>query len=60
MPDMIRHPVSFWIPAPFLRRGRHAGMTTIMYLIAGVIEYPQHETQNTINQFFKKRRLSWL
>ncbi len=30
MPDMIWHPVSFWIPA-------FAGMTTVTYLIAGVI-----------------------
>jgi hypothetical protein len=37
MPDLIRHPVPSWIPAPFLRRGRHAGMTTLRYLIAGVI-----------------------
>jgi hypothetical protein len=31
MPDMIRHDVSFWIPA-------FAGMTTVTYLIAGVIK----------------------
>jgi hypothetical protein len=30
MPDLIRHPVSAWIPA-------FAGMTTLMYLVAGVI-----------------------
>jgi hypothetical protein len=30
MPDLIRHPVSFWIPA-------FAGMTTGGYLTAGVI-----------------------
>jgi len=30
MPDLIRHPVPFWIPAC-------AGMTTLTYLIAGVI-----------------------
>jgi len=30
MPDMIRHPVFFWIPA-------FAGMTTVGYLTAGVI-----------------------
>jgi len=29
--------VSFWIPAPFLRMGRHTGMTTVGYLTAGVI-----------------------
>ncbi len=32
MPDWIRHPVSFWIPAS-------AGMTTVGYLTAGVITY---------------------
>ena len=32
MPDMIRHPVFFWIPA-------FAGMTTVGYLTAGVIAY---------------------
>ena len=30
MPDLIRHPVWFWIPAS-------AGMTFLTYLIAGVI-----------------------
>ena len=30
MPDLIRHPVSFWIPA-------FAGMTTVGYLPAGLI-----------------------
>ncbi len=30
MPDLIRHPVFFWIPA-------FAGMTALSYLIAGVI-----------------------
>jgi hypothetical protein len=30
MPDVIRHPVSFWIPA-------YAGMTILGYLTAGVI-----------------------
>ncbi len=30
MPDLIRHPVPFWIPAC-------AGMTALTYLIAGVI-----------------------
>ncbi len=30
MPDLIRHPVSFWIPA-------FAGMTALGYLVAGVI-----------------------
>ena len=30
MPDLIRHPVPAWIPA-------FAGMTTLMYLVAGVI-----------------------
>ena len=30
MPDLIRHPVLFWIPA-------FAGMTDLGYLIAGVI-----------------------
>jgi hypothetical protein len=30
MPDLIRHPVPLWIPA-------YAGMTTLTYLIAGVI-----------------------
>ena len=30
MPDLIRHPVPSWIPA-------FAGMTTLMYLVAGVI-----------------------
>ena len=30
MPDLVRHPVPFWIPA-------FAGMTTVGYLAAGVI-----------------------
>ena len=30
MPDLIRHPVQFWIPA-------FAGMTSLTYIIAGVI-----------------------
>ena len=30
MPDLIRHPVFFWIPA-------FAGMTALSYLIGGVI-----------------------
>jgi hypothetical protein len=30
MPDLIRHPVSFWIPAS-------AGITTVEYLPAGLI-----------------------
>jgi hypothetical protein len=30
MPDLIRHPVLIWIPA-------FAGMTSLRYLIAGVI-----------------------
>ncbi len=30
MPDLIRHPVPFWIPA-------FAGMTTVGYLTTGVI-----------------------
>jgi rhodanese-related sulfurtransferase len=30
MPDLIRHPVTIWIPA-------FAGMTTLMYLFAGII-----------------------
>jgi ABC-type dipeptide/oligopeptide/nickel transport system permease component len=33
MPDVIRHPVSFWIPA-------YAGMTILGYLTAGVISSP--------------------
>ena len=32
MPDLIRHPVLFWIPA-------FAGMTTLTYIVAGVITY---------------------
>jgi hypothetical protein len=30
MPDLIRHPVQFWIPA-------FAGMTALTYIVAGVI-----------------------
>jgi len=29
MPDLIRHPVQFWIPA-------FAGMTALTYIVAGV------------------------
>ncbi len=32
MPDLIRHPVPAWIPA-------FAGMTTLMFFVAGVILY---------------------
>ena len=32
MPDSIRHPVPFWIPA-------FAGMTTVGYLTAGVLAF---------------------
>ena len=31
MPDLIRHPVQFWIPA-------FAGMTALTYIVAGVIK----------------------
>ena len=31
MPDLIRHPVQFWIPAS-------AGMTVLIYIVAGVIK----------------------
>ncbi len=34
MPGLIRHPVSFWIPAS-------AGTTTVGYLSAGAISYLQ-------------------
>jgi len=37
MPDLIRHPVFFWIFAPFLVRGRHAGMTICYYLSVGIL-----------------------
>jgi len=32
MPDLIRHPGQFWIPA-------FAGMTALTYIVAGVITY---------------------
>jgi len=38
MPDLIRHPVPFWIPVPRFRGDRlFARMTTVGYLTAGVI-----------------------
>ena len=40
MPDMIRHPVSFWIPA-------FAGMTSVTYLIAGVISKGKDAIEKT-------------
>jgi hypothetical protein len=36
MPDLIRHPVPAWIPA-------FAGMTTLRYLVAGVIKRGEDE-----------------
>ena len=58
MPDMIRHLVSFWIPAPFLRRGRHTGMTTVTYLIAGEIKAKLFSFKiNRITIYFKGKVL---
>jgi len=36
MPDLIRHPVLFWIPA-FVPFRVFAGMTTLTYIVARVI-----------------------
>jgi len=37
MPDLIRHPGQFWIPA-------FAGMTALTYIVAGVIMIRQPNT----------------
>ncbi len=51
MPGMIRHLVSFWIPA-------FAGMTTVTYLIAGVIKAKLFSFKiNRITIYFKGKVL---
>ena len=49
MPDLIRHPVPAWIPA-------FAGMTTLMYLVAGVISfrYGRQPKSLSVESEFKK------
>ena len=49
MPDLIRHPVPYWIPAC-------AGMTSLRYLIAGVIIY-EHSPQAVYTLCFEHSNL---
>ena len=42
MPDLIRHPGPFWIPA-------FAGMTALTYIVAGVIK--TFKDSNNLNSF---------
>jgi hypothetical protein len=47
MPDLIRHPLTTWIPA-------FAGMTTVGYLIAGLITDPECILKSMQRDFLAK------